>query len=101
MKFGIKNRDCPSKIGTVGTYASIPIFLYSVVRRGIERQTNTEQKFNLVIHGVFECAANTPRHCRLSEDTDQAVSVLSITSENISSHSIRDCMRLSQQASTL
>lgn len=57
-------------------------------------QKFTDRKSNLVVYGLHECPDKTPRHERLSSDTNAAVSLLSSLSDDITSQSVRDCFRL-------
>ena len=57
---------------------------------------SSERKFNVVIHGISECPAGTPRLARVSKDLESVVSALSEIDPNIQSQSISDCFRLGQ-----
>ena len=55
-----------------------------------------ETKFNVVIHGISECPAGTPRLARVTKDLESVVSALSDIDPNIQSQSISDRFRLGQ-----
>ena len=56
--------------------------------------TTSEQKFNVIIHGLKEPAKGTPKQARSVNDHDAVINVLTSLDSNINPHSVRDCFRL-------
>ena len=67
-----------------------------VIAQPKPKNGSSETKFNVVIHGISECAAGPPRHARVSKDLESVVSALYEIDPNIQSQSISHCFRLGQ-----
>jgi len=59
-----------------------------------DNSNSPDRKFNVVIYGVKENPANTPRATRSKTDIASCVEILTQTNNEITHHSIRDCFRL-------
>lgn len=53
-----------------------------------------DTKFNVVLFGIKESDKGTPRHQRISEDFNSALSVMRPLAPSLSEHALRDCLRL-------
>ena len=60
------------------------------------KNDSSERKFNVVIHGISECPAGTPRLAQVSKDLERVVSTLSAIDPNIQSQSTSDCFHFGQ-----
>lgn len=66
----------------------------SNVLSSLSSRESLERNSSLVVFGIDECPAKTPRHQRICDDTDQVVSVLSSVNNDITTLSVRDCFQL-------
>lgn len=55
---------------------------------------SSDRRFNLIVSGIREQSAGTPRATRLREDSVEISSILSPLLSSFSDHSVRDCYRL-------
>ena len=73
------------------------LFRNSITRpnRNLMSSANTSgRRFNLIVAGLNEWAANTQRTIRLREDLEEISSILSPLLSSFNDHTIRDCFRL-------
>ena len=59
-----------------------------------DNSNSLDRKFNVVIYGINECPRATPRATRINSDVKSCAEILRQANDDISHHSIRDCLRL-------
>ena len=61
----------------------------------VERKANAvDKRFNIVIYGLVECPKGSPRHVRLSHDTDLACKTIKSVCPDLSDYAVCDCVRI-------
>ena len=58
------------------------------------KDSSSDRKYNIIIHGISECPPGTPRPTRATRDLESAVSAINELIPTLSSQSVRDCFRL-------
>ena len=56
--------------------------------------SNYERKFNIVVHGINEATKGSNRYARTLHDNSEVAAIISGIDSDITSNSIRDCIRL-------
>ena len=56
--------------------------------------SSADKKFNIVVYGLCECPKGSPRHERMSYDTDLASKTIQSICPRLSEYAIRDCSRI-------
>ena len=63
-------------------------------RANAKRNSTVNKKFNTVIHGLRECPKGSPKHERMSHDTNLASMTIKSICPDLSEYAICDCSRI-------
>ena len=89
----MKQSGDPANPSTSNTYTQ-PAFVRAP-NVNVERKANAvDKRFNIVIYGLVECPKGSPRHMRISYDTNLACKTIKSVCPDLSDYAICDCLRI-------
>jgi len=71
----------------------------SINKPAVVSGNSSDRKFNVVIYGIKENPSGIPRSARTKSDIDSSLHILKEANNDITEHSIRDCLRLGKFSS--